>query len=81
MKKSKKKIPLISLLFPEELFGFLFLTAFLIIAIIYHKIPSFNRITGRHYFYFFSYTVIIAFVLGLKPKGLLKIFRNFYNIW
>lgn len=77
---TKKKIPFIYSIFPEELFGFIMLTLFLIIFLIYKKVPNLNRITARHYFYFFSYTMIIAFIMGIKIKGLVKILRNFFPL-
>ncbi len=76
----KKKIPLISRLFPEEFFGLIMLTALIIISIIFNKHIYYNRITGRHYFHFFSYTVLIFIIFGGKFKSITKIIRNFFPL-
>ena len=77
----KNKKTLLNLrLFPEELFGLLMLSAMLILSFVFHDKLEYNRITGRHYFRFFTYTLLLYFLFGGKLKSIGKIIRNFFPL-
>ncbi len=77
---TNRKIPVISKLFPEELFGFVFLLVLVIISIVFNKMPNYNRITGRHYFRFFTYGLLIYILFGGKLKKIGLVIRNFFPL-
>ena len=80
MPEKNKKSLISSRLFPEELFGLLMLLAMLILSFVFHDKLEYNRITGRHYFRFFTYTILLYLLFGGKFKSIGKIFRNFFPL-
>ncbi|MDD5067241.1 MAG: phosphatase PAP2 family protein [bacterium] len=50
------------------------------VSIVFNRIPSLDRITGKHYFRFFTYTLLVFLVFGGRFRSAAKIIRNFFPL-